>query len=204
MDPSLPRRLSQIKTNWLRLFAMSEAPTDTAEEISRQLLIHYSDAVYQYLLGAVRDVHVADDLAQEFAVRFLRGDFLTANPRRGRFRDFVKRSLSNLVSDHYRLLKRERDSLRRIVPRQPTEAQLDGEFDESWKRELLKRSWSQLQDFENSSGTPYCIVLKLKAEHPDLSTDQLIDRLAEQTGTDRITTGSFRQTPHRARGKFRE
>jgi DNA-directed RNA polymerase specialized sigma24 family protein len=48
----------------------------------------------------VRDPEVADDLAQEFALRFLRGDFQRADPERGRCRDYLKRALINLVHDY--------------------------------------------------------------------------------------------------------
>ena len=39
-------------------------------------------AAYRYLLGAVHDPDAADDLCQDFAVRFLRGDFRRADPGR--------------------------------------------------------------------------------------------------------------------------
>ena len=83
-------RLSRIATRWTAVFrAHGDAPTQ-AEAARHRLMLHYSGAVYRYLLGAVRDPDVAADLCQEFAVRFLRGDFRRADPGRGRFRDYLK------------------------------------------------------------------------------------------------------------------
>src|SRR3712207_7176976 len=49
-----------------------------------------------------RSEAAAEELLQEFAVRFLRGDFRRADPQRGRFRDYVKTALIHLVIDHQR------------------------------------------------------------------------------------------------------
>src|SRR6478672_6403505 len=99
-DPD--ERLSRIATRWTAVFrAHGDAPT-LAEAARHRLMLQYSGAAYRYLLGAVRDPDVAADLCQEFAVRFLRGDFRRADPGRGRFRDYLKRSLSHLVTDHHR------------------------------------------------------------------------------------------------------
>src|SRR5262249_57514629 len=68
----------------------------------RGLLVGCRRAVYRYLIGAVRDPDIADELFQEFALRLMRGAFRRADPRRGRFRDFLKTALSHLVTDHYR------------------------------------------------------------------------------------------------------
>jgi len=69
--------------------------------VLRQLVLRYSGAVYRYLVGALRDSDAAADLAQEFAVRFIRGDFRRASPDRGRFRNYLKSALINLVNDYH-------------------------------------------------------------------------------------------------------
>jgi DNA-directed RNA polymerase specialized sigma24 family protein len=51
-------------------------------------------------MGAVRNPDTAGDLAQEFALRFLRGAFRHADPGRGRFRDYMKTALIHLVNDY--------------------------------------------------------------------------------------------------------
>src|SRR5438445_11378604 len=95
-------RLSSIQTQWTKLFEAHQGPGDAATAAQRQLLSRYYSVVYRYLLAMVRDPMVAEDLTQEFAVRFLRGDFKQANPERGRFRDFLKTALRHLAQDHWR------------------------------------------------------------------------------------------------------
>ncbi len=73
-------------------------------------MLRYGGAVQRYLLASVRDPDAASDLAQEFALRFLRGDFHRADPGRGRFRDFVKRAIYHLMIDHFRERKKSRPS----------------------------------------------------------------------------------------------
>lgn len=104
------KRLSQIETSWTQLgLAHSDDSQNPATQQARQVLLHrYANPVYQYLLACVRDESVAEDLAQDFAIKFLKGRFENADQDRGRFRDFVKRSLSNLATDHFRRLKKER------------------------------------------------------------------------------------------------
>src|SRR5580765_2902538 len=109
MDPAiLEKRLSQMKTRWTVLFEAHQPEGDAAGRARRDLLLHYHAAVHRYLLGTLRDATAAEDLTQDFAVRFLRGDFKQADPERGRFRDFLKTSLRRLVFDHWGRIQRAR------------------------------------------------------------------------------------------------
>ena len=103
----LDQRLSKIATMWTAVLQAHGAGADTVVVARNRLLLRYSGAVYRYLLGAVRDPEAASDLCQEFAMRFLRGDFRRAAPDRGRFRDYVKVALVNLVNDHHRAGRRK-------------------------------------------------------------------------------------------------
>ena len=95
-------RLSQIATPWEDLDQAHAGTLPALDAARRRLLLRYSPAVYSYLIGAVRDPDIADDLFQEFALRLMRGAFRRVDPHRGRFRDFLKTALSHLVTDHYR------------------------------------------------------------------------------------------------------
>src|SRR5262245_24574346 len=100
--PSVDSHLSQISTLWTALRnAHAESP-DAATTRQRLLMERYCGAVYRYLLGALRDPDAAMELLQEFAERFMRGEFRRADPQRGRFRDYVKTALIHLVTDYYR------------------------------------------------------------------------------------------------------
>ena len=95
--------LSQITTLWTMLLR-AHTPADDAAAARHALLERYGGAVGRYLLGAVHDPDAAAELTQEFAVRFLRGDFRRAEAARGRFRDYLKTALIHLVD---RLLPRQ-------------------------------------------------------------------------------------------------
>src|SRR5436190_1702719 len=101
MDPrELAQNLSRISTRWSALRQAHQGSERTAAAARQELMERYCGAVYRYLLRAVRDPHTADDLTQEFAVRFIRGRFRHADAKRGRFRDYVKTSLFHLVDDY--------------------------------------------------------------------------------------------------------
>ena len=98
----LQQRLSLISTHWSLLSRAHEGEDRDARTAQHELLDRYGGAVWRYLMGAVRDGNVADDLFQDFACKFLRGGLRGANPDRGRFRDFLKGVLAHLAADYYR------------------------------------------------------------------------------------------------------
>ena len=97
-----PDRLSRMQTLWTLVCKAHQGTDESGREARTALLERYGGAVRRYLLGAVRDADAADDLAQEFAVKFLRGDFRNADPEQGRFRSFLKTALFRLVVDFQR------------------------------------------------------------------------------------------------------
>jgi RNA polymerase sigma-70 factor (ECF subfamily) len=129
--------LSQIQTSWTLVFAAHRGSADAASAAQMALLERYAGAIHRYLLGATRDPETAEELAREFAVRFLRGDFHRADPRKGRFRDFIKRALGNLMIDDQR--RRRRQPLNvldgGVEPDDPGAGfwDLDARFLESWR-----------------------------------------------------------------------
>src|SRR5262245_58725273 len=109
MGPGAPdNHLSRMKTQWTALFEAHRPGGDAATRARCALLLRYHAAAYRYLLGTLRDAAAAEELAQDFAVRFLRGDFKQADPQRGRFRDFLKTSLRRLAIDHWERQQRDR------------------------------------------------------------------------------------------------
>ena len=97
---------------------------------------------------------------------------LAASPERGRFRDFLKVSLRNLVMDHFRKKKVRDDKI--IHPstnaswepgdESQQEAQ-DEAFVSSFREEVLARTWEALADAERTSGKPHHTVLRFKIQH---------------------------------------
>lgn len=88
-DASGPAKLCDISTQWSLIFAAHRDHGNAAVAAQQILMERYFGAAYRYLLAIVREADSADDLAQEFALRFLRSGFQRLDPQRGRFRDYV-------------------------------------------------------------------------------------------------------------------
>jgi RNA polymerase sigma-70 factor (ECF subfamily) len=204
-DAELNPRLSQITTVWSIIFQAHEGGPESATEAQQRLMQRYGGAVYRYLLHLVRDPNVADELAQEFAYRFVRGDFKRVSPERGRFRNFVRTAVGNLVIDYHRRQRtRPRalpaEQLDNLIDLEP-DRERDRQFLDSWRNELLMRAWNGLRELQETTGQPLYDVLRFRADHPELRSVQLAEQLSAQLGRP-ITSGGVRQTLHRARDRF--
>jgi len=198
MDPELDQRLSRIATHWSTVYRAHHAAADAATAAQWSLLERYRSAVFRYLLGAVHEVDAAEDLAQEFALRFLRGDFHRADPERGRFRDFLKTALFHLAVDFHKKRKRAHAHLRGVEHLEDFSAESeDRKFLTGWQDEMLARAWAALAEIERRSGQPFHTVLRFRADHPDLRSPQLAAQLGRS-----LTATHVRQLLHRAREKF--
>jgi len=206
-DASLQSRLSRISTVWT-LLAHAHGGTDEAARDARFALVQrYQGAAYRYLLGAVRDPDAADDLFQEFALRFAQGAFRGADPARGRFRDYLKSTLFHLIIDYQ---KRQRAGplpldTEVVQPEAAAEgpAESDRRFLESWRDELLARAWADLSEAQNRGGQPFHSVLRFRAENPEATSAAMAARLTEQLRPEQpFTETSIRKTLQRARAQF--
>lgn len=193
-------RLSRISTQWTLIFQAHAGKQDAAAAAQNALMQRYGGAVHRYLIGALRDADAAAELSQEFALRFIRGDFRRADPERGRFRDYVRVSLSRLVSEHHRARKRQPVLL---APDAPEPAMEDSSFDAdcaflaSWREELLERTWQALAE----ANAPYHAVLVHRIDNPDSSSAQMAGQLAGRLGKD-VNAAWVRKTLQRAHDKF--
>jgi RNA polymerase sigma-70 factor (ECF subfamily) len=194
-------RLSQISTLWATLQQAHDGPTERAGAACRDLLDRYGGAVHRYLLGALRDPEAANDLAQEFALRFVRGDFRRADAERGRFRDYLKTALSHLITDYHRQRQRWHQPLspEGHEPAAPAESSADAEaaFQASWREELLECTWKALLQ----TNLRYHAVLRLRVEQPDLSSAQAAEQLSVQLG-EPCNAAWVRKTLQRAHDKY--
>ena len=196
-------RLSQISTEWTLVFQVHKGSPDQVPAAQEALILRYAGAVHRYLLGAVRDPDLASELDQEFALRFLRGDFHRADPSSGRFRDFVKRSLRNMMINELKARARGPKSSRDLPEAavDAIETDFDARFVESWRKDLMSRAWAALHDLQAKAGQPYHTVLRCRVEHPDLHSAELAALLSERLGRE-VTAGGVRQALLRAREKF--
>jgi RNA polymerase sigma-70 factor (ECF subfamily) len=198
----LNSHLSRIETHWTQVFRAHRGEGSVVAKERAALMERYGGAVRRYLLGSLRDPEAADDLAQEFAVRFLRGDFRNADPGRGRFRDYVKRAVYNLMTDHRRARKARPRSLDGEVPDPatpaPSLADHDSQFLESWRGELMAKAWAALDQVQSRTGQPFADVLRMRVQQPDLRSPQLAEQLSARLGRP-VNAGWVRQNLHRAR-----
>jgi RNA polymerase sigma-70 factor (ECF subfamily) len=208
MDEESDRNIGGITTVWedlAKAHGRLDASADSVARAQQVLIERYQGAVRRYLLAALRDRHAADEVFAQFALRFLQGAFRNADPEKGRFRDFVKKALSNLIKDYQ--WKRGKEPLpfgdrsSSADPAAPPEPDLDREFVESWRSDVLERAWSALETASRAEGNHYHRVLWLKATYPETSSQQMAERIGRETGEPR-TEDWVRQTLKRAREKF--
>jgi RNA polymerase sigma-70 factor (ECF subfamily) len=176
-----PDRLSQISTMWTALVRAHAGEADEDRRLLAGLIERYQGAAYRYLVAATGDPDAAAELFQEFAVRFLRGDFRRASPDRGRFRDYLRAALINLVRRRPGVARRGPTA--DVEPDQLPAATADSATDEAflahWRESLLDCAWKGLQAAEQAGGPPHYTALWARADGPDASSADLAARLTE-------------------------
>ena len=200
--------LSQIQTLW-SMVDRAHGDHTALQSAQQALLDRYGGAVHRYALAALRDEDAADEVFQEFALRFVRGDFGNADPGRGRFRAFVKTIVYRLIVDYQRKRKKQhREGPMHSNVAEPAGdaasvgAEVDDElFRASWRDELLARSWEELSELERTSGKPHHTVLRYRVDHPEAKSTELAEGLSERLGKP-INAGAVRVLLHRAREAF--
>ena len=203
-DDSLDRRLCSIDTLWSVVKRAHGHDSEAARSARHELLARYGGAIRRYLTAATRDPMIAEELSQDFSLRFLNGDFHNADPGRGRFRDYLKTSVYHMIVAHHARQKRQALPLPddqagpAVMPDEPTFERI---FAESWRDELLANAWEALAGAESKGGPPHYTVLKFRADHPDLSSAEMADQLTRRGGRAQTPAG-VRQALHRARDQF--
>lgn len=199
------QRLDQVVTQW-SLLRLAHQPVDPQSPQARQaMLLRYRNSVRNYVAALLQGHADADDVAQDVLLRLMRGDFANADPSRGRFRDFLKFAVKNMVRNHWSKQQRRAASSIDDNPGLDPSSE-DGESDSAWTNEcrnqLLDDTWLALEQFEQS--TPGCCwftLLRLRTEYPDADSTALADYLSAATGRAwRADAG--RQQLRRARLKF--
>lgn len=191
-------RLSRIHTQWTMVHEAHRADSLSNREARAALIERYVAAAFRYLLGATRDPQIAEEVCQEFALRFARGDFHKADPKKGRFRNYLKTAMINLMRDYYR----KRQAQPQQLGDEAAEPAVgldddDASFDASLREELLHRTWTSLQ----RANTNYHAVLLARVQFPDLTSQGLAEKLQQQLGRE-CSAAWVRKTLERAQRKF--
>jgi RNA polymerase sigma-70 factor (ECF subfamily) len=187
--------------------ALVRAHADDREKFAG-LIDRYQGAVYRYLKAAVSDPDRAADLFQEFALRFLRGDFRRADPDRGRFRDYLRAILINLVRRHRRKPACETvplDADRLAAPPADAPDPDDEAFLAHWRESLLDCAWRALEAEERAGGPAHYSALRARADQPDAPSAVLAVQLTEHGRPgEAVTEAGFRKLLQRGREAFTE
>jgi hypothetical protein len=155
----------------------------------------------------LRDPEKAQELTQEFAVRFLQGGFRNADPGKGRFRDFLKTALRHLAFKHWERQRKEKDRGPQPLPQDPGLPDPacgpgdDSAFLGAWQEELLAQAWQALERHERETGTPCYTVMRLKTQQPELDSAQIGQLVAPRLGK-ALSADAVRQAIKRARDRF--
>jgi RNA polymerase sigma-70 factor (ECF subfamily) len=210
-SPSDEDRLSKISTKWDLIRTAHSGQAKEATPAQMRLLLRYFGAINRYLLGALHEAGAAEELGQEFAFRFIRGDFQGADPQRGRFRDYLKTVLFRMVSHYRKQQMAQPRPLPAAFPAPPTgpadavDPDADADFVRIWRRVLLNRAWQALAKVQQKTGQPFHAVLELRVEHAhgEFSSAQMAEHLAGRFRR-RFTADGVRKLLQRAREKFAE
>lgn len=202
-------RLEFISTRWSLLNADHAGDDQSTIDRRGALVMRYRRAIESYILAIVGDASEAADLAQDLFVRLLGGDFASAKPEKGRFRDLLKASIRNLIRDRWR-----RGRVRRACRFDPSLLDESGEIStrnvdstpdlwaDSWRDNLVAMTFESLANHERNRPEAMAhTILTLRIERPDASIKELVETLESRTGR-AISAATFRQRLHRARQQF--
>jgi hypothetical protein len=132
----------------------------------------------------------------------MRGDFAGADPDRGRFRDLLKTAIRNMVRNHWD------KSGRRAASDAGLEAVADSASDElesvwvgAWQKTIIDQTFSRMLADDGGKPGPGYQLLKLRAEYPEATSDELAERLTKKSGKE-FRADATRQLLKRTRARF--
>src|SRR5262245_51274495 len=191
-DPRLV--LGDISTSWRKLHD------------PLRFVMTYGPAVRAYLLAILRDEHEAEDVLQELLLQVTAGGLTTADPSRGRFRDYLKAMVRNAAWKQLRRIAARPAAAGVEMIDRPDRNDSGGEqvWRAEWRQCLLNKAWRALERHQRTArGNLAYTVLRLTADHPDADSRELAARAAEQSGQP-LTPEAFRKQLSRARRLFAE
>src|SRR5262249_6896998 len=130
-----------------------------------------------------------------------------ADPKRGRFRDYLKTALRHMAHNHWEAEKRAKvrvplseDETQLAAPAE-SPAESDAAFLTAWREEILARVWDAMQRIEEETGAPCYSLMRLKTEQPHLHSARLAELVAPKLGKV-LSEAALLQAVRRARVRF--
>jgi RNA polymerase sigma-70 factor (ECF subfamily) len=184
----------------------------TAASARNALVLCYRRAIRSYLGALLRNEQDADEVAHDIVMKLLQGAFAGAvpasedAPRRGRFRDYLKRSVRNAAANFLRA--RGRASHADLEALQVPGDDASDPFEDQWltecRRVVLDGALAALEDFQTQHPhNNFALLVQLLLDYPDDDSEQLAARVSGLTGRP-ITAVAVRKQVSRARRKFAE
>jgi len=205
IDPDLssPEQFQAIQTQWSLVARAHRGSADAVGQARNALALRYRKAIRSYLGALLKDDSAADELAQDAIVRLLNGEFASAAPDKGRFRNFLKVAVHNMARSYWDQRKRRATvdvDPNRLGAFDPHEA--DSCWIDDWRGTILQAAWDLLKEYEKDHpGSLYYTLFKLRSESPTTRSKELAIRLEAQTGQ-KVTAAAARQSTRRARFLF--
>ncbi len=206
-DEALDENLSEINTYW-PLVDVAKRRGPGSREAQEWVLHRYERAIRRYLSATLPDEDAVSEVYQEYAKLLAGGSFARVEPARGKFRWYLKKTLSNLVNDYWRRVKRTRHlpiDAGFVEPEAPPEPEPfdEREFTAAWRRDLQERAWARLKQHERQTGKPLYTLLRHKVLHRDCRSYQMAEEFASLLGPS-ASANKVRKLLHQARGLYSE
>jgi hypothetical protein len=179
-EPERVLLLSEITPKWesiCQIYGVHPTFISRESALAAQiaLLTDYAEAVNRYLMKIVRDPDASADVFLEFWQRLKMGAFLKADPDRGDFDRYIKKSLRRFA---YRRLKKRPPVEKQINPGHEPIAPTSGPDIVQLRRDVVSCAWDSLMGFYEGTGKPHGHVIRLRVDHPGLTSAEMAERLS--------------------------
>ncbi len=201
-------------THWSVVITAGKGHSAQAADALQQLCRTYWYPLYMFVRRQGYQANDAEDLTQEFFVRFLAKEYFgRADPTLGRFRSFLLSCLKNFLTEQQRQARRlKRGGVQTIISwdgqmsekrylLEPTELMTpEHAYDRRWAMTLLERVLAQLTQEQLKDGKQQ-VFAQLKDYLWGQTRETSYRELAESLG---MTEGSVKVTIHRLRQRLRD
>jgi RNA polymerase sigma factor (sigma-70 family) len=200
-------------THWSLVLAAGYDSSTQAREALEQLCLVYWSPLYAYVRSRGYSPEDAQDLTQEFFLRFLdKKYFKMADSQRGKFRTFLLTALKNFLVNEWKKGQAAKRGAGKIISWDPQaaeehyaaeaieQASPERIFDRRWAETLLDRVRSRLRDEYTSFGK-LALFERLKGV---LEADQEPPSYPEWSRELGMTEGALKVAVHRLRHRYHE